>query len=153
MFPKQPYYFGLLPQFLDRDQPQDEPFAVQSLAIPGQPIREALPASATERQEIFQVFQLLDMDFDLVIAPAGKFPDLPSAKFWRQLFLLQPFHHAADEFQQFAARSGQFTERLPKQVGGQFVGNGDVVQRGFDVVPGVGVVLDGPLQLIQERDG
>ena len=41
----------------------------------------------------------------------------------------------------------------PNNSVGQFVGNGDVIQRRFDVLAQLPSLLDRPLQLMEERDG
>ena len=77
MFAQQPYYFGFVPQFLNRDEAGQKPFAVQPLAFPCQPITKTLAPASRDRHEVFQILQLLDVDFDLVITPPGELADSP----------------------------------------------------------------------------
>ena len=110
-------------------------------------------------QQVFQFFQPPQMQAQLRVAPAGDGPHVAP----REAIVgpLDPLplalrrDHRIDQQQQPPRLRRQLVERTAQHFRRQPVGNGDVIERDFDVLDGPAIVLDrlpGALPLMQQSD-
>ena len=92
-------------------------------------------------QQVFHLFQPLQVDLELRVAPAGELPDVPAAETVVGAVDAQSLTGCRDHFvhqpQQPAGLRRQFVHRPAQHFAGQPVRHGDVVQRDFDVLHGL----------------
>jgi len=108
--------------------------------------------------QVLHVHQLIEMAFDLGVAPAGVFADLSSGKvvFARlhMVFLTVLADHLRDAPQKFARLGGKLVEGGPEHMADQTVGDFDVLQGHLDILDHFALMhcfLDLALILTQNR--
>ena len=109
-------------------------------------------------QQVLHLFQPMQMDFQLRIAPARIGPHVAAREaIVRSLHLLSlalGSDHRVDRQQQPPRLRRQLIERTAQHFMREFVGRGDVGQRDLDVLDRAASMLDhlpGPLMLMQQR--
>ena len=147
---------GFLAQLLHGFDAGQKPLAALPLAVIEQAIAEGLALPACQRPHVFQAGQFMKIGPQLILAPFERFSEFPAAERDFVGAGLLPgglvLHVVQHQREQLLAGPGHVLDGLAKERRGQFVGDGDVIHRGLNVVAAYHVVLDRALELVKERD-